>query len=285
MSTSWVATFDEEIERLIAETGVSPEKWKTAGRKTKAAPVGEDISWWRGEGLSQIVAYQAWIDSSNLTIATMPDGKPGVEWGITGRLTQDDGAVPIKMFSDLIVEAGAPDRLMIIDHKTGSKDPGTAHQLALYASMIEATQGVRPLIGAYYMTRKASLTSPTSLNEWGINYWDQITRQVKHAVQSSIFIPNTGWQCNLCSMAKHCQAVGGMEAKGYDSLAGAPVAPVEPPEHLSWSQISNYLWCAKQYELQRLRRLPEQPSVWLAAGVAVHRELEAINLKRWEAQQ
>ena len=172
---------------------------------------------------------------SNLTIATMPDGKPGVEWGIVGRLTQDGDAVPVKMFSDLIVEAGAPDRLMIIDHKTGSKEPGTAHQLALYASMIEATQGVRPLIGAYYMTRKATLTSPTSLNEWGIGYWDSITRQVQHAVRSSIFIPNTGWQCNMCSMQPHCQAVGGLDAKGHDSLALAPVDPVQPPEHLSWS--------------------------------------------------
>lgn len=39
------------------------------------------------------------------------------------------------------------------------------------------------------------------------------------------------------------------------------------------------------YSNGRKAERAEQPSVWLAAGVAVHRELEAINLKRWEQQQ
>lgn len=274
-ATEWANAFDEEIQRLVDETGISPEQWKTAGRKSQKQPVGEDVSWWRGEGLSQVVAYQDWLAQSNLRIATMYDGKPAVEWGITGKFSED--GVPVQMHVDVIFEAG-PGRQMIVDNKTGSRVPVSHGQLALYAALIGQYSDVTPEIGAYYMTRTGALTEPQSLTPWDATYWDRITRQVRAAQEHDVFVPNVGWQCGGCGVSQFCAAVNGTQK---DKAEGEYVIP----DHLSWSQISSWLYCGKQYELVRLRRLQEQPSVWLAAGVAVHKVLEKINLAYWEAQQ
>ncbi len=275
-AAQWSDTFDQEIQRLIDETGVSPEQWKTAGRKTQKLPVGEDIAWWKGEGLGQIVAYESWLAQSNLRIATMPDNKPAVEWGMTGKFRED--GVSVQMHVDVIFEAG-PGRYMIVDNKTGSRIPASHGQLALYAALIQAHTDIRPEIGAYYMTRQGILTDPESLTPWGIDYWDKITTQVRAAQENDVFVPNVGWQCNGCGVKQFCSAMNGPlkdQAEGAEYVL---------PDHLSWSQISSWLYCGKQYELTRLKRLQEQPSVWLAAGVAVHKVLENINLAYWEAQQ
>lgn len=40
--------------------------------------------------------------------------------------------------------------------------------------------------------------------------------------------------------------------------------------HVSWSQLSSWLKCGKQYELERIIKAPQTPGVWLAGGSAVH---------------
>lgn len=49
------------------------------------------------------------------------------------------------------------------------------------------------------------------------------------------------------------------------------------PEHMSNSQLASWLHCGKSYELKRIHGLKGQPSVWLAAGVALHDTLFEIN--------
>ena len=50
--------------------------------------------------------------------------------------------------------------------------------------------------------------------------------------------------------------------------------------HLSNSQLSTWVGCAKKYELTRLRGAQEDPSVWLVGGSAVHDALETVN-RNW----
>jgi hypothetical protein len=47
--------------------------------------------------------------------------------------------------------------------------------------------------------------------------------------------------------------------------------------HLSNSQLSDWIGCQKRYQLTRLQGAPQQPSVWLVGGTAVHAAIEAIN--------
>jgi hypothetical protein len=48
--------------------------------------------------------------------------------------------------------------------------------------------------------------------------------------------------------------------------------------HLSYSQLTSFTRCAKQYQLQREQQAPEDPTVWLPAGKAIHAVIEKINL-------
>lgn len=55
-------------------------------------------------------------------------------------------------------------------------------------------------------------------------------------------------------------------------------------DHASYSQLTAYARCGKQYQLQRIQNAPEQPSVWLPAGKAVHAAIEAININHYREQ-
>lgn len=48
------------------------------------------------------------------------------------------------------------------------------------------------------------------------------------------------------------------------------------PSHLSHSQVSSWLRCGKAYQLQRLQGAPEQPTVYLPAGTAIHTAIELM---------
>jgi hypothetical protein len=49
------------------------------------------------------------------------------------------------------------------------------------------------------------------------------------------------------------------------------------PDNYSFSQVNSWLHCPKQYQLSRLLWAPQTPSVWLAAGTALHDAIETIN--------
>lgn len=51
------------------------------------------------------------------------------------------------------------------------------------------------------------------------------------------------------------------------------------PEHASHSQVSAWLRCQKQYELERLLEAPQAPATYLVTGNAVHSVLEAVSLQ------
>lgn len=56
------------------------------------------------------------------------------------------------------------------------------------------------------------------------------------------------------------------------------------PDHYSHSQINAWLRCGKQYELERIRKVPRTPSVYLVAGNAIHTAIEQLNLRAFQAR-
>lgn len=52
----------------------------------------------------------------------------------------------------------------------------------------------------------------------------------------------------------------------------------QAPAHRSFSQVKTYLSCPKQYQLQRIVRVPETPAFYLAGGSAVHEVIEHVTL-------
>lgn len=53
---------------------------------------------------------------------------------------------------------------------------------------------------------------------------------------------------------------------------------IPAPEHLSWSQVSEYARCSKAYQLRRLYEAPVTPATWLFGGSLVHTAIEMYNL-------
>lgn len=51
----------------------------------------------------------------------------------------------------------------------------------------------------------------------------------------------------------------------------------EAPAHRSYSQLSQFMRCQRQYYLAKIAQVPEHPAVYLAAGSAVHSMIEHVN--------
>lgn len=62
-----------------------------------------------------------------------------------------------------------------------------------------------------------------------------------------------------------------------------PDQPAQPaavaPTHLSYSALSTFAQCGKQFQLQRVLNLESEPRYYFAGGSAVHEASEAFD--RW----
>lgn len=209
LAAEWLRTFEGQIEHDSIWTEVPVEDWRVGGRATKTNPNREDWDFWRGEGLRQVTEYIDWMRRSGWTFATMPDGKPGIEW--EGEVYF--GGRPVRLIVDAIYQVG--DEWVVVDYKTGSRTPAGVLQLALYASAIERIYGKRPKWGAFFMTRKAELSELTDLATWGMDYFDYVYTDMNERIDRGMFPPSIGDHCNWCSVAEYCVAVRGSRSADY----------------------------------------------------------------------
>lgn len=272
ISEWWDAALQSETDRIAKQNpGFPVDEWRTAGRKTKAKPSGEDLGWWAEAGLEQALAYAEWLDRSGWSIAALPDGSPAVEFGMSPVFAGRE----VRMYVDAVYETAG--QYVTVDYKSGTARPDSAAQLGLYAEAMRQTFGISSDLGAFYMTRNGALTEPLDLTHYTGAYWDDVFNQFFTALDNRIFLPNISRNCSFCSVAANCAAMGGADAHRHDTLAGA-TRDVDLPPHASYSQLTSWTRCGKAYELERLRRVPSRPSVFLAAGSAIHTVIERINL-------
>lgn len=189
----WLDVFDEAVADAEKDTGTKAFEWRTAGRKTKAKPDGESLTWWATEGERMADMY---VDfrQSNPELVTSPDL---VEADVTSRF----GDTTVKAFMDRLFHM--PDgEMVVVDLKTGSRTPDPS-QVALYATCVELTRGVRPRYGAYYMARTGVLAK-TDVTWLGRSYWQRVIDSFVTALQDSIFIPHPGPFCDSCGVNQSC---------------------------------------------------------------------------------
>lgn len=60
------------------------------------------------------------------------------------------------------------------------------------------------------------------------------------------------------------------------------VVMLAPPATRSFSQLQTFLRCQRQYFLSKVAKVPEQPSVAMVAGSAVHEQIEKLNHEIYE---
>lgn len=199
--------FDAQIAEAT-EIEQDTSKWRTAGRKTKDKPNGEDLDWWLTNGGEMSVAWTTWrIANPHLIIDTLPNGDPAIEVAMMMMF----GEVPVKAGIDRVMVDTSTGERVIVDLKTGSREPDSKIQLAIYR------YGMRQLFdrdiewGSYWMARKGEWTSPHNLR---IFTPDKLTRWLTtfdRAVREEIFIPKVSSMCKSCGVAQYCAAVGGRE--------------------------------------------------------------------------
>lgn len=206
----------QEVAGLTEASGVDPEQWRAGGRASKAWPNKENGAWWRANGADQVIKYAQWREQTAhlLPLWETPAGLPAIEVEINVAFR----SVPVKMFIDRVFVVAAEGTLVVVDLKSGGREPETAHQLGFYASGMEALWGIRPQYGAYYMTRKAALTPFAPLDHYSIDQLGRELEEFNRAVDAGIFLPRRGSHCKSCGVARACAAVGGPEAQRYDRL-------------------------------------------------------------------
>jgi hypothetical protein len=202
LTEKWLEIFNAEVRDVEEKSGLPTTEWKVAGRKTAARPDGEDLAFWQSDGLKQVEAYQKWVLQSGWQIATMPDGRPGIEWSADVHF----GGTPVRFIIDAVYQVG--EDLVIVDYKTGSRTPFGVIQNGLYASGIEKIFGIRPKWGAFFMTRQGELGDLIDLTHLSIEYYEHAFASMNHSVLQGWFPTFVGENCKMCSFMDKCPAWG-----------------------------------------------------------------------------
>lgn len=181
--------------------------FRTAGRKTKDKPNGEDETWWREAGREMVGRYINWRTSVGdvLALATVESG-PGIEIEVTAPV----GGVPMVGYVDRLFR-DQNDAHLVVDLKTGPRTPASPMQLALYSVQLEAQLGVPVTWGAWYDARKGTLSDPIDLSTFTEQKLGRVYRGLDRGISQGVFLPNIDSHCRACGVRSACVYQGGIE--------------------------------------------------------------------------
>ena len=208
LDTLFGMAWDEEMANIDTSQPI-----RAGGRATKEYPNKEDDKWWLANGPRMLEQYHQWRQTTGWHLYQMGD-TPAIEWAFTLTLPN-----PIKApdASPELVVVGYIDRVFItpdgeavvVDLKTGSKEPAASTQLGVYAAALRQRGGISPMLGAYYMARQGTVGQQKSL----IHYTDSMLAYwlgtFEDAVRSERFLPHVSSMCGTCGVAPACYAIGG----------------------------------------------------------------------------
>ena len=214
-------TLQQMWEKAWAECSADMDTSKnimTGGRVSKAWPNKEDDAWWNFHGIKMLEDYARWRDDSKWEIYTVNDS-PFIEWGFMLTLDNpmpEEGSSPVvqvKGFIDRVFVT--PDgEVVVVDLKTGSREPASTTQLGIYAAALRQSGGVNPVLGGYYMSRKGEDPNLRGLGMYTnelIGYWLSV---FEDSVREKKFLPHVTSMCRTCMVAPYCYAVGGTPPDG-----------------------------------------------------------------------
>lgn len=206
LAAVWSDEFDKQVDELRSNEP-DETKWRTAGRSTDKKPHGENVDWWRTNGLDMVYAYEGWRQAAEWQLWTLPDGKPGIEIPL---LVSMHG-VPVVAYVDRVFKDPHLNCLSVVDLKTGTRKPVFPLQLAVYAAELQAVFGEPFTWGAYYMARSGEVTDPYPLHGYTPELIGKMFENMDEAERRGLYLPNLGQHCYTCLVKAHCPAAGGQE--------------------------------------------------------------------------
>lgn len=205
-------TFDAAILAEEERSGTTRDEWRASGRASKEWPDKENYDWWLKNGPKQVENWRNFITNGLWQVALTPAGDPAIEIAVEGLTI---GGAPFVGYIDRVVEITGTHQLIVVDLKSGSRDPMTDEQLGVYHVALDKMFGgnFTPKLGAYFMTRKGATTIPVDLTKYGDGRLEHDYEAVWTAMQAGVFVPKVGPLCGSCGVRDYCRAVDGSRAR------------------------------------------------------------------------
>jgi len=90
--------------------------------------------------------------------------------------------------------------------------------MGIYAIMVEKTFGVRPVGGAYWMSRTGELTEMVNLDNFTETRLGSWVKNFEKAIENNIYIPAPGFMCGTCGVNAACYVVNGKDSHKYPEI-------------------------------------------------------------------
>lgn len=197
---AWDKAWAKHLEEDIPDGDYSAVR--ASGRATKEWPDKQNKDWWEYHGPQFVAEYIKTMNemrSQGWQLWTLEDGSPAIE-------------IPFQVPIGDVLMKGAIDRVMInpdgemvvVDLKAGSRVPESTMQLGVYSVAIEKIFEVKPILGSYFMARKAELTEPMSLLHYTEDVLGYFLGTAKKMIESEIFLPHVSNLCKACGVREYC---------------------------------------------------------------------------------
>lgn len=169
-----------------------------------------DIADRRAKGADQVAIYINYAEAHADEWRIYPIGPRG--FAVELEFNIAFGGVMVKGFIDQVREY-RDGRIIPVDLKSGTKEPASGFQLAVYAQAINEYIGVLPESGAFFMPklkRDQTLVGDVwkDLKPFSRDVLDGMFRQFDIAERAGVYIPNPGDGCRTCAVFDACRVNG-----------------------------------------------------------------------------
>lgn len=209
----WSKGWETALQESIEQNG-APYTWRAGGRATKEFPNGNDGRWWQANGPAMVQAWIDWRRTSGFELLEF-NGQPAVELDVSVSFSDD---VIIKGFIDRVFLDTTTGEIVVLDLKTGTREPESAVQLGVYAALMDKVYGTKVTSGAFWMARKGTHTGLYPLTQYTPDVVESWLHAFVQAIDKDVFIPHPSSMCRTCGVADKCFAVGGANAHLFPAL-------------------------------------------------------------------
>jgi hypothetical protein len=207
-----INAFHRYVEKETAQYA-NTKNFRTGGRPSKDWPNGEDREWWTISGPDHVRSWIDWRNANpNLRIAVLNDA-PAIEVAVQATFAS---GVVLKGYVDRVFQDQDSGDYLIVDLKTGRNAPPSSLQLDFYRVALQQTVGVDARFGAYWMSRKGTLSAIQELwrDEAMIADWLTKTRVM---IDNEFFIPHITSMCGSCGVKDACYATNPIVIPPYNN--------------------------------------------------------------------